>query len=80
LAGKFRDKLRVAEEERASLNESITVRQGAEAASHSGGFDTWLRSRGDSVKARAPALAPAPAHAPADVASVPAAGTDLHGR
>ncbi len=51
-AGKFRDKLRVAEEERGNLNEAIAVRQGAEAQSHSGGFDAWLRSRGD-VKVRA---------------------------
>jgi hypothetical protein len=51
LPGKFRDKLRVAEEERHNLNESITLRQSAEAQSHSGGFETWLRSRSE-VKAR----------------------------
>ena len=43
--------MRAAEEERASLNESITVRQGAEAGSHTAGFEAWLRSRGD-IKAR----------------------------
>lgn len=50
--GKFRDKMRAAEEERASLNESIMLRQSAEAQSHSAGFEAWLRSRGD-IKARA---------------------------
>lgn len=39
--------MRAVEEERASLNESITVRQSAEAGSHTAGFEAWLRSRGD---------------------------------
>jgi hypothetical protein len=51
-AGKFRDKMRAAEEERATLNESIILRQSSEAQSHSAGFDAWLRSRGD-IKVRA---------------------------
>jgi hypothetical protein len=47
--------MRAAEEERASLNESITVRQSAEAGSHTAGFEAWLRSRGD-IKVRFVAL------------------------
>ncbi len=43
--------MRNAEEERATLNESITLRQSTEAQSHSAGFDAWLRSRGD-IKVR----------------------------
>lgn len=43
--------MRTAEEERASLNESITVRQGVEGGSHTAGFEAWLRSRGD-IKVR----------------------------
>ena len=43
--------MRAAEEERASLNESITVRQGVEGGSHTAGFEAWLRSRGD-IKVR----------------------------
>ena len=49
--GKFRDKMRAAEEERVTLNESITVRQGTDSASHTAGFEAWLRSRGD-IKVR----------------------------
>ena len=57
IPGKFRDKMRAAEEERASLNESITVRQSAEAGSHTAGFEAWLRSRGD-IKVRLCLFAP----------------------
>jgi len=45
--GAFRDKMREDAENRESLNEQITVRQSAEAQSHSAGFEAWMRARGD---------------------------------
>jgi len=55
--------MRAAEEERASLNESIMLRQSAEAQSHSAGFEAWLRSRGDIKARRNAAVTPPPRRA-----------------
>jgi hypothetical protein len=52
--------MRAADEERATLNESLIARQSEAAQTHSSGFEAWMRSRTD-IKAR---LGPVACHAP----------------
>ncbi len=46
--GAYRDRAAAAETVSPSLTEQLVLRQGPAAASHSAGFEAWMRSRGDS--------------------------------